>query len=217
MTIGEQSSTLPVPLPQLVGPAHVVSPRAATAHAPDWPGKRALDVAMAMVLLVAGLPLFALIAALVKLSSKGPVLFRQTRVGRGGHDFPLLKFRTMHVDSEARLRSDAALYELFLNGAHKIASDLDPRVTRIGRILRRLSLDEFPQLLNVVAGHMSMVGPRPVERSQLVRDYDGYEWAYTGLRPGLTGLWQVSGRSTWMDARIILRTPIVVVTGLGAD
>lgn len=235
MIIGEQSSTLPVPLQQLVG-AGPVSLRATTTHAPDWLGKRTVDVAMAMLLLVVCVPLFCLIAVLVKLSSKGPVLFRQSRVGRGGRDFSLLKFRTMHVDSEERLRSDAALYDLFLNGGHKIASSLDPRVTLIGRVLRRLSLDELPQLLNVVAGHMSMVGPRPVERSQLVRDYDGYEWAYTGLRPGLTGLWQVSGRSTvqfperaeldaqyfadrspWMDARIILRTPIVVFTGLGAD
>ena len=148
----------------------------------------------------------------------------------------MLKFRTMHLDSEERLRSDPALYDLFLRCSHKIPSHLDPRVTAVGRLLRRFSLDELPQLINVLLGHMSIVGPRPVERSQLVRDYCGYESAYTALRPGLTGLWQVSGRSTvqfperaeldtdylrrcspWVDTKIILRTPIVVFTGLGAD
>jgi lipopolysaccharide/colanic/teichoic acid biosynthesis glycosyltransferase len=142
----------------------------------------------------------------------------------------------MHVDSEARLRSDPGLHELFLHGDHKIPSRIDPRVTTIGRLLRRLSLDELPQLLNVVRGEMSIVGPRPVERTQLVRDYGNRASSYLALRPGLTGLWQVSGRSTvkfperaelddhyletcgpWMDVKILLRTPLVVFTGLGAD
>lgn len=148
----------------------------------------------------------------------------------------MLKFRTMHMDSEQRLQSDPALRDLFLQGGHKIPCRLDPRVTAVGRVLRRLSLDELPQLLNVLSGHMSVVGPRPVERSQLVRDYGEFEPMYIALRPGLTGLWQVSGRSTvafperahldhhyvqtcgpWIDAKIILRTPLVVFSGLGAD
>jgi exopolysaccharide production protein ExoY len=113
---------------------------------------------------------------------------------------------------------------------------MDPRVTHVGRFLRRTSLDELPQLLNVLSGHMSLVGPRPVERTQLQRDYVGFESAYLRLRPGLTGLWQVSGRSTigfpkraeldvqymatcslWADAKILARTPLVIFTGLGAS
>jgi len=201
-----------------------------------WAGKRMVDVALALVLLVLALPIVVVSAVMIKLTTTGPVLFRQRRVGRGGREFPLLKFRTMHVNSEARLRDDANLHELFLNGSHKIPCRIDPRVTGIGRVLRRLSFDELPQLLNVLAGHMSIVGPRPVERTQFDLDYGGYEQAYLSLRPGLTGLWQVSGRSKvqfperaqldrhyltfcgpWLDAKIILRTPLVIVTGLGAD
>jgi exopolysaccharide production protein ExoY len=201
-----------------------------------WRGKRLLDLVLAMSILLVAMPIFLVVAAVIKLTSTGPVFFRQQRVGRGGRDFPMLKFRTMHTGSEERLRSDPVLQEMFLEGGHKIPNHLDPRVTPVGRILRRLSLDELPQLLNVLSGHMSMVGPRPVERSQLVRDYCGYEGAYMTLRPGLTGLWQVSGRSTvhfperaemdrrylgtcgpWEDAKIILRTPRALLTGLGAD
>jgi exopolysaccharide production protein ExoY len=201
-----------------------------------WAGKRAVDLLLSIVLMLVTLPLFLIIAVLIKLTSSGPVFFRQSRVGRNDEEFRMLKFRTMHADAEARLRTDAALYDLFLESAHKIPGHLDPRVTRIGKLLRRLSLDELPQLVNVLCGHMSMVGPRPVERSQLIRDYGAYERVYLALRPGLTGLWQVSGRSKvqfperaqldsrylqacgpWTDAKIILRTPRAVLTGLGAE
>jgi len=195
-----------------------------------------LDVAVALILLFATVPLFVATALVIKLTSAGPVFFRQRRVGRGGDEFPMLKFRTMHTDAEARLRSDPELYDLFVRSGHKIPCRLDPRITRIGGVLRRLSLDELPQLFNVLTGHMSVVGPRPVERSQFLSDYCGHEHAYLPLRPGLTGLWQVSGRSTvqfperaeldaqymracgpWLDAKIILRTPVVVLKGLGAE
>lgn len=201
-----------------------------------WAGKRTVDVVLSLLLLVLTLPLFVAVAGVIRLTSRGPIFFRQRRVGRGGREFCMFKFRTMHVDSEDRLRRDPDLYDLFVRCSHKIPTRLDPRVTSAGRALRRLSLDELPQLLNVLCGHMSMVGPRPVERSQFIRDYDGYEISYTTLRPGLTGLWQVSGRSTvqfperaeldmryrfragpLLDAKIILRTAVVVVTGLGAD
>jgi lipopolysaccharide/colanic/teichoic acid biosynthesis glycosyltransferase len=201
-----------------------------------WRGKRAVDFVGSFLLLLIALPLLVVVAVVVKLTSPGPVFFRQRRVGRNGVDFPMLKFRTMEMASEARLRADAALQELFVRGGHKIPSHLDPRITRVGKVLRRLSLDELPQLLNVLWGHMSIVGPRPVERSQLDRDYGAYREIYLALRPGLTGLWQVSGRSTvafperarlddrylatcgpWNDAKILLRTPLVVLTGLGAD
>jgi exopolysaccharide production protein ExoY len=203
---------------------------------PGWRGKRTFDFAVAAVLLLLVLPVFLVLALIVKLTSRGPVFFRQRRVGRNGEDFPMLKFRTMRTGAEERLRTDGQLHELFLAGGHKIPSHLDPRVTPVGRVLRRLSLDELPQLLNVLFGHMSMVGPRPVERSQFLRDYASHESAYLPVRPGLTGLWQVSGRSTvhfperaemdrqyvqncraWTDAKIIFRTPLVVFTGQGAD
>lgn len=225
-------SALP-PMPRLVGPGDVAVD---AAPAQAWAGKRVADVVVALVLLLFTLPLFLILTVVIKLTSAGPVFFRQRRVGLGGRDFSMLKFRTMSVDSEERLRSDPALHELFLQGSHKIPSRLDPRVTRVGRVLRRLSLDELPQLINVLTGDMSIVGPRPVERTQLERDYGAYEPAYVALRPGLTGLWQVSGRSKvqfperaqldshylhhcrpWEDAKIILRTPLAVITGAGAD
>lgn len=213
-------------------------PRSATGVATHrgWLGKRSLDVVLSLVLLVALLPVLLLIAAAVRLTSPGPVLFRQRRVGRGGREFPILKFRTMHTDAERLLRADPELHERFVAGGHKLPCADDPRVTRVGRLLRRTSFDELPQLFNVLAGHMSLVGPRPVERTQLDRDYQGFAAPYLALRPGLTGLWQVSGRSRvtfperahlderyldacgpLTDARILLRTPVVVVTGRGAD
>jgi exopolysaccharide production protein ExoY len=228
------AATLPVrPLPALVAPE--IAPHAEV-EGRGWLGKRAVDLVLSLVLLVVTLPLFLLVAVLIRATSSGPVFFRQRRVGRGGEDFPMLKFRTMHADSEARLRSDPALYRLFLESAHKVPAHLDPRVTGVGRVLRRFSLDELPQLVNVLCGHMSLVGPRPVERSQLIRDYGAFERVYLALRPGLTGLWQVSGRSTvqfperahldshylqacgpWIDAKILMRTPRAVVSGLGAE
>lgn len=226
---GDARQTLAVPV------SVATVPVATTEPVPGWIGKRALDIVFSALLLVVMLPVFLIVAVATKLTSPGPVFFRQRRVGRNGRDFWMLKFRTMYLGSEAKLRADPALHKLFVEGGHKIPSDIDPRVTPTGRILRRLSFDEMPQLLNVLWGHMSMVGPRPVERTQLVRDYGEYESVYTAVRPGLTGLWQVSGRSTvqfperalmdcayvehcspWVDAKIILRTPVAVVTGLGA-
>jgi exopolysaccharide production protein ExoY len=201
----------------------------------EWVGKYFVDVVFGLILLVLFMPVFLLVALAIKLSSNGPVLFRQRRVARGGEEFSILKFRTMQVDAEQRLRSDTELHSHFVGGGHKIPSHLDPRLTRIGRLLRKTSIDELPQLFNVVSGHMSLVGPRPVERSQLP-DYQQYESVYLALRPGLTGLWQVSGRSSvpfprraeidaeylercgpWLDAKILLRTPLAVLSGRGAD
>jgi lipopolysaccharide/colanic/teichoic acid biosynthesis glycosyltransferase len=201
-----------------------------------WRGKRGVDLVLSITLVLVTLPLFLVIALAVRLTSRGPVLFRQRRVGLGGREFSILKFRTMRADAQEQLLADPELQELFVSQGHKIPGHIDPRVTRVGRTLRRLSLDELPQLLNVVTGHMSLVGPRPVERSQLDRDYTGYEAAYLRLRPGLTGLWQVSGRSTvpfparaemdttyadtcgpWVDIKILARTPLVIVSGVGAS
>ncbi len=174
-----------------------------------------------------------MIALAVRLTSRGPVFFRQRRVGLAGRPFSILKFRTMQADAEERLEAEPELFELYLVGGHKIPGR-DPRVTTVGRFLRRFSLDELPQLLNVLAGQMSLVGPRPVRPSELIH-YEGLESAYFTVRPGLTGLWQVSGRNEiqfphraqldhryWercslaFDLAILSRTLFAVISARGA-
>jgi lipopolysaccharide/colanic/teichoic acid biosynthesis glycosyltransferase len=125
------------------------------------------------------------------------VIFRQDRVGRDGRHFTMLKFRTMHVDADETLQQLAGLNE---SDGVLFKVRLDPRITRLGRILRRYSLDELPQLVNVMRGHMSLVGPRPALPSEVVR-YDEDPRRRLAVKPGLTGLWQVSGRSdlSWSD------------------
>jgi lipopolysaccharide/colanic/teichoic acid biosynthesis glycosyltransferase len=196
--------------------------------------KRVVDViGSGAALLLLG-PALLLVAAWVRLDSRGPALYLSPRVGRYGRTFACIKFRTMHLDAEARLarllEADPRLrseYERF----HKL--DDDPRVTRAGRFLRRASLDELPQLVNVFLGEMSLVGPRPY----LVRELDqmGSERDLIVLaRPGITGYWQVEGRndvtfeerqameaayvrnwSVWWDLEILARTPLVVLTRTG--
>jgi exopolysaccharide production protein ExoY len=231
--VGHGGPVVSSPMPVVADRRPVASTEA---YRDGWAGKRLVDVVVSLVLLLLTLPLFLAIALVIRMTSDGPALFRQTRVGRGGREFRMLKFRSMRADSEELLRADPELYELFLRSSHKLPTAIDPRITAVGRLLRRLSFDELPQLINVLLGHMSLVGPRPVERSQLELDYRDHQSAYTALRPGLTGLWQVSGRSTvqfperaeldsryvetcgpWTDAKIMLRTPVVVFTGLGAD
>jgi lipopolysaccharide/colanic/teichoic acid biosynthesis glycosyltransferase len=159
--------------------------------------KRGLDIILATVFLVVFSPVLLIVALLVRVSSHGPVLFRQTRVGRGGVPFRMLKFRTMHHgcdeavhrDYVRRLLSDQAEAQ---HGLYKLVDDA--RVTRIGRVLRRLSIDELPQLLNVLKGDMALVGPRPA----LPFEAELFPaWATSRYRvaPGLTGLWQVCGRN----------------------
>jgi exopolysaccharide biosynthesis polyprenyl glycosylphosphotransferase len=192
--------------------------------------KSVVDKALTALLVVVALPGIVVVAVAIRLDSPGPVLFRQTRVGARGEEFQMLKFRTMCVEAEARLaelQGDAGNDVLFKMKA-------DPRVTRVGRVLRRFSLDELPQLANVLRGEMSLVGPRP----PLMREVEGYEPdAVRRLRvkPGLTGLWQVSGRSdlTWdeslrldlwyvdnwclaLDLQILARTARAVIRGRGA-
>jgi lipopolysaccharide/colanic/teichoic acid biosynthesis glycosyltransferase len=157
-----------------------------------------MDVAMALAALLALSPLLLILAAIVRRDSPGPVFFRQHRIGKGGSVFGMFKFRSMVVDAEARLAE--------LNARNQGAGLLfkmrdDPRVTRCGRWMRKYSLDELPQLWNVVLGHMSMVGPRP----PLDREVSGYE-RHTHrrllIKPGITGLWQINGRSDlpWDEA-----------------
>lgn len=149
---------------------------------------RALDLAVASLALILLLPVFAVTAVAVKVTSPGPILFSHERAGRNGRPFRVLKFRSMRVNQEIPAELKAELEERFkLTG--------DPRVTPVGRILRRTSLDELPQLFNVIAGDMAIVGPRPVTRVEVDRKYGEHAAEVLSVKPGLTGLWQVSGRS----------------------
>lgn len=193
--------------------------------------KRAMDIVGALVLLVATMPLLVVVAAAVKLGSPGPVLFRQERIGRGARRFQVLKFRTMVVDAEARRAGLLAQSRdpNWLLLAH------DPRITRVGRVLRMTSIDELPQLWNVLRGEMSLVGPRPLVETE-DRLITGWGRGRLDLTPGLTGLWQVLGRtsipfeemikldyiyvtnwSLWGDVQILLRTVPAMLTRRGAN
>ncbi|HET7146272.1 MAG TPA: sugar transferase [Gaiellaceae bacterium] len=179
---------------------------------------RAADVAIAGAALVVGSPLLALAALGVKLEDRGPVLYRQTRVGKDGADFELLKLRTMVVGAERM-------------GAGFAVNEGDSRITRVGRLLRKLSLDELPQLWNVVRGDMSVIGPRPTLRYQVER-YDEHQRRRLDVKPGITGWAQIHGRATlpwaerieldvWyvehrsplLDVKILLRTPLALFGG----
>lgn len=182
--------------------------------------------------LVALSPLLLTAAAAVKLTSRGPVLFRQQRVGMHGRVFSMLKFRSMVVDAEAR---KAALVAQNERGGPVFKMKRDPRVTAVGRFIRKYSIDELPQLVNVLRGDMSIVGPRPPIPSEVAR-YDAWQRRRLSVRPGLTCVWQVSGRdrigfTEWMlldlryidhwslagDLSLIARTVPVVITGRGAS
>jgi lipopolysaccharide/colanic/teichoic acid biosynthesis glycosyltransferase len=193
--------------------------------------KRLLDLALATLGLIAFSWLLALIALLVKATSRGPVFFRQARAGLGGRPFVLLKFRSMRIEAELR-RGELAGQNAMNGPVFKMRDD--PRTTRLGRFLRRSSLDELPQLANVLLGQMSLVGPRPLpieEAQRLPRECQRRHL----VPPGLTGLWQASGRnnlpyermmqldleyvdrcSFWLDLRILLATIPSVLTGRGA-
>jgi lipopolysaccharide/colanic/teichoic acid biosynthesis glycosyltransferase len=182
--------------------------------------KRAFDLVVTTLGLIAVLPILAAVALAIRLDSRGPVLFRQPRVGRDGHHFQIIKFRSMVVDADVQKDRLRAFNEVGA-GMFKIAHD--PRVTRVGAFLRRTSLDELPQLFNVIRGEMSLVGPRP-----LVLDEDalvvGLDRSRLHLTPGMTGPWQVLGTrvpmhemvaidylyvanwSLWQDLKVLLRT-----------
>lgn len=160
---------------------------------------RAVDAALSGLLLLVLSPLMLVIAGLIKRDSSGPALFVQKRVGRDGEIFPMLKFRTMHVNAEEMLEALKADNEV--EGGVLFKMKHDPRITRVGRVLRSTSLDELPQLINVLVGHMSLIGPRPALQQE-VDNYDRRTRRRLAVRPGLTGLWQVSGRSnlSWEDS-----------------
>lgn len=156
--------------------------------------KRALDAAVAGPVLLALSPLLALIAVAIKVESRGPVLFRQERVGLGGTRFEMLKFRSMRADAGEQAHvADAAAWFAGAPTQGGYKSIQDPRITRVGRFIRRTSADELPQLFNVLRGEMSLVGPRPAIPYELAH-YRSWYFHRLAARPGMTGLWQVSGR-----------------------
>lgn len=166
--------------------------------------KRTLDILAAGAGLIMLLPVFLLVAAGVWLSNPGPVFYRQKRIGQGGQPFMVVKFRSMVVDSAACLEQHlASCAEARREWAETRKLKNDPRVTTIGHFLRKSSLDELPQLWNVLVGDMSIVGPRPVVNEELDTHYRARRKFYQAVKPGITGLWQVSGRNnTTYEARV---------------
>jgi exopolysaccharide biosynthesis polyprenyl glycosylphosphotransferase len=206
--------------------------------------KRSMDIAGSLATLILCSPLLVLISVAIKLTSKGPILFKQERVGRYGSRFTFLKFRSMECGSDARIHreyvkqyiageAEAVRASQTQNAVYKIQSD--PRITRVGKFLRRSSLDELPQFINVLRGDMSLVGPRPPIPYEL-EDYQiWHRRRVLESKPGITGLWQVNGRSRvkfddmvrmdlqyakrwslWLDVKILLQTPAAVLFGAGA-
>ncbi len=202
----------------------------ATLHPVAARVKRAFDVVASLGLIVAAAPLFVLVTLLVKATSRGPAVFRQERIGFRCNHFFMYKFRTMRVGAD---RSEAQLAEQ--EGKAFLKLENDPRITPVGKVLRKFSIDELPQLVNVLEGTMSLVGPRPLLVSDLTRFPRRSQMRRFSVKPGLTGLWQVSGRSLlddetrmeldrryvtewslWLDLRILIRTVRVVLSGQDA-
>jgi lipopolysaccharide/colanic/teichoic acid biosynthesis glycosyltransferase len=207
----------------------------------DLTMKRAVDILGSLVALILLSPVFALVAAAIKLTSNGPILFRQDRIGQFGRRFTFLKFRSMKVNNDAAIHKEYVLKlicgdlpQTSENGNPVFKIQNDPRVTAVGRFIRRTSLDEIPQFLNVLAGHMSLVGPRPPIPYELEKYDTWHRQRVLSMKPGITGLWQVNGRSRttfdemvrldiryirewsfWMDLRLLVATPWVVFTGKG--
>ncbi len=205
--------------------------RASAIEGGDWLAKRLFDLAIALPLLILCTPCLPLVALLIRLDSPGPALLRQERVGENGEVFKMWKLRTM-VQNADELIQDVVQQTVDGQIVHKHPND--PRVTRVGRFLRRYSLDELPQLINVLKGEMSLVGPRP-ELPWLVEQYEDWQRKRFAAPPGITGWWQISGRSDhpmhlhveddlyyiqnysiWLDLRILWHTVSVVIAGKGA-
>jgi len=197
--------------------------------------KRTIDLAGSLFGIILLSPIWLTLAAILKIQEpSGPVFFRQDRIGRHMRPFKIIKFRSMVVNAEERLRADPELYRKYIENNYKLEPEEDPRITRLGRFLRKSSLDELPQLFNVLAGQMSLVGPRPVVREEL-REYGDRMMEFLSVKPGVTGYWQVSGRSSvgyperadlelyyvshrsgWLDIKILVLTVWHVMLKKGA-
>lgn len=195
--------------------------------------KRAIDVVFSLTLLILCAPLFLVLALLIKITDHGPIFFRQKRVGQNGVQFDFFKFRSMCTNAEA-LKAELMKQNKHSSQSITFKMCRDPRVTWIGRILRKTSLDELPQLWNVLKGEMTLVGPRPAVVGEVIK-YNGHERRRLGVVPGLTCIWQVSGRadldfqqqveldiryirerSLWLDFRLMMMTVPAVLSGKGA-
>jgi exopolysaccharide biosynthesis polyprenyl glycosylphosphotransferase len=216
---------------EMFGGVPLISLRESALTQPQRILKRAFDLLSSAGLLLLLSPLMLLIAALIKIESPGPVFFLQERIGEQGRRFKMIKFRTMTADAEGRWREVARRDE---EGRLVHKSEDDPRITALGRRLRRASFDELPQLINVLRGEMSLVGPRP-EIPHVAAEYEPWQWHRFRVPPGMTGWWQVNGRSDrpmhlhteddlfyiqnysfWLDVRILFKTVAVVLNGDGA-
>jgi lipopolysaccharide/colanic/teichoic acid biosynthesis glycosyltransferase len=206
--------------------------------------KRTVDFVGSSVMLILLAPLFLVIALAIKLSSRGPVFYRQQRVGRYGQTFTFLKFRSMFVNNDSNVHKDYVTRLIASKAGETAPKETgesiykltnDKRITRVGKILRRTSLDELPQFINVLKGEMSLVGPRPPIPYELAAYQTWHRHRLLAVKPGITGLWQVMGRSSvrfdemvrldlryastwtpWLDVKILLRTPGAVIRGSGA-
>lgn len=215
-------------------PSKCVQAVAGTGDSATWRyfegGKRLLDIVVSVALLLTLSPLIAFIVVLIWLQADGPVLYLSRRIGRNGHPFTMYKFRTMVYNAD---RLKCSLLTRNERSAILFKISNDPRITRLGRILRKYSFDEIPQLINVLRGEMSLVGPRPPLASE-VRQYDPHHFIRLTVPPGLTGLWQIEARrspsfhdyialdseyvrnwSLWLDLKILWRTIGVVLSGTG--
>jgi len=213
----------------------------------DWQirFKRIMDICGSLICLLLFTPVMAIIALAIKLTSRGPAIFRQNRLGYQGREFSFLKFRTMYVNNDDRIHRE--YLEKLINGKHHEINTgdakrpyykikYDPRITPLGKILRRSSLDELPQIFNVLMGHMSLVGPRPPIPYEVDKYQAWHKKRVLNVKPGITGLWQVSGRSQttfdemvrldlyyaynwslWLDCKIMLQTLQAILSTKGAD
>ena len=174
----------------------LVVPSAARGSALDLACKRVIDIVLATIGVIVLTPLWLVVAMLIRISDRGPAFFKQTRVGKDGQTFTMYKFRTMRVDAEQVKASLEAANRADVGAGNSVMFKMrdDPRVTRVGRVLRKTSIDELPQLFNVIKGDMSLVGPRPPLPSE-VATYEPHVMGKFSVRPGITGLWQISGRS----------------------
>nr|WP_246098593.1 sugar transferase [Saccharibacillus brassicae] len=194
-----------------------------------------MDAVASLIGLILLSPVFLILAILIKVEDpKGPVFFKQKRFGRNSKMFNIYKFRSMATNAEQRLKEDPVLYQKYVANNYKLEQGEDPRITSIGRFLRKTSLDELPQLLNVLKGEMSLVGPRPIVAQEL-KEYKDRKNDLLSVKPGVTGYWQVSGRSDvgypervdlelyyvyhrtiWLDIRILFSTVVSVLLKRGA-
>lgn len=197
--------------------------------------KRCIDIIGALIGLIISSPIFILVSIMYLFGeSKGPVFFKQLRYGKNGELFYIYKFRSMVVNADEKLKQNKVLYQKYIKNNYKLEQNEDPRITKLGRFLRKTSLDELPQFINVLKGEMSLVGPRPIVEEEL-KEYKDKRNDFLSVKPGMTGYWQVSGRSNvgypervnlelyyvynmslLMDIRIVLKTVKIVFLKHGA-